>query len=396
MPRLLTFENVPILPYTWLLEALKPGGSAHCGGPLWPDWDRQTAARHCRRGRPVDTPPPLVPPEETLTEPVAWGGAVVHHFGHQIAEFATRILPTLREWPDATFAFGVKPETGIVSLDTAPRFFLESLAWLGVPANRVRIVSRPTLATRLLVAPQGEQFGALVGEIGPTADYLDSLDALVRHRLGAVDRRGTVYVSRAAQRTRFTGESMLETALARAGVTVFRPENFSIAEQMRCYATADRILFAEGSALHGLQLLGRGLGDVRVVVRRAGSTMARASIEPRTQSLAYLDYGVTHMHLLTPTGAPALNGGLVMLDEGRLLAGLESLGIHLRPHWETDRYRSACEDDAREWLGRACLHPWILIPGAADGIRACLIARGFGNLVPEMDETIARLRATGG
>jgi hypothetical protein len=384
---LLAFENVPILPYTWLLEASRPGGTAHCGGPLWPDWGRQTAARHCRRGRPVDVPPAALPPEETLTEPIAWSGAIVRHFGHQIAEFSTRILPTLRDWPEAVFAFGVKPESEIVSLDTTPRFFTELLAWFGVPPERVRIVSRPMLASRLLVAPQGEQFGALGGDIGPTPDYLDAVDEVVRLRLATVHRRGTLYVSRAAQRTRFAGEAELERALARAGVEIFRPENFPLQEQLRRYAGAERLLFAEGSALHGLQLLGRGLGDVCVLTRRAGSTMAAAAIRPRTRSLEYLDFSAGLVHTLDPSGRPGIHGGLAVLDERRLVGGLETLGIHVSPHWDATRFRAACDNDAREWISRACSGPSLAIPGAADTIRTSLAACGFAHLAPEVEGT---------
>lgn len=384
---LLCFENVPILPYTWLLEAARPGGTAHCGGPLWPDWDRQTAARHCRRGRPVDVPPPALQPRETLTEPVAWAGAIVRHFGHQIAEFSTRILPTLRDWPGAVFAFGVKPESGIVSLDTAPRFFTELLDWFGVPPHRVRIMSRPTLAARLLVAPQAEQFGGLEGGIGPTPDSLDAFDALARLRLGSVSGRGTLYVSRAAQRTRFAGEAELERALVRAGVEVFRPENFPLEEQLRRYAGAEQLLFAEGSAMHGLQLLGRGLGDVRVLSRRAGSTIAEAAIRPRARSLAYLNFGVTLVNLLKPSGLPGINGGLAVLDEAVLIDGLQNLGIAIAPYWDAACFREACERDIREWLGRACAGPRMSIPGTADAIRASLAACGFAHLVPEVDGT---------
>lgn len=122
-------------------------------------------------------PPAPLKPEETLTEPIAWAGGIVRHFGHQIAEFSTRILPTLRDWPGAVFAFGVKSESGIVSLDTAPAFFVEVLAWFGVPPERVRIVSRPTLASRLFVASRGEQFGALGGDIGAADAIRTSLTA---------------------------------------------------------------------------------------------------------------------------------------------------------------------------------------------------------------------------
>ena len=62
--------------------------------------------------------------------------------------------------------------------------------------------------------------------------------------------------------TGFAGEAYLEQVLERIGIGVIRPEKFSIAEQMATYRAAQTLMFAEGSALHGAQLLGRALGDV--------------------------------------------------------------------------------------------------------------------------------------
>lgn len=392
MPPLSAFDQVSVLPFTQLLEGWKPGGATHCGGPLWPEWDRQTAARHCRRGLPVDLPPVPAPPVETYDEPVAWGGAVVRHFGHQIADFSMRILPTLREWPDAVFAFAVKPEFGIVSPDSAPRFFSEVLAWFGTSLDRVRFVSRPTLASRLVVAAQAEQFGPVHGGVGPTNDHLDALDELVSRRLGAVPRRGQVYVSRAGQRWHVAGESALEVALARAGVEVFRPEEHPLTVQLQTYAAAERLLFAEGSALHALQLLGRGLGDVSVILRRPDFTMARPSLTPRVRSLTYLDFGVRLVHGLEPRGGVAKNAALTVLDEPLLIDGLERLGIRVAPHWDARRWHEACERDARAWLTSACEAPRLSIPGAAEAIRASLATCGFGHLVHVVDDAVSRLR----
>jgi len=391
MPPLLTFDDVPILPYSQLLEGFKPGGSAHCGGPSWPDWERQTEARHCRSGKPVDVPPDVVAPQDVIDEPVAWSGPIVRHFGHQIAEFSMRLLPTLREWPDAVFAFGVKPEFGIVSRDAAPPFFTEVLDWFGASPERIRIVSRPTVAARLLVAPQAEQFGMHGSEVGPTSDHLDALDALVERRLGPPDRRGTVYVSRAAQRWHCAGERATEAALARAGVDIMRPETLPLVEQLRRYAGADRLLFAEGSALHGLQLLGRGLGDVDVLLRRSGQAMARASIAPRARSVSYHDCGVRLVHGLEPTGIAAKNTALTVLDESLLVETLERLGIPIAAHWDSSGYRAACERDARAWLAHACESRRLAIPGAADAIRTSLAACGFGHLSDEVDAAVQGL-----
>ena len=102
---LLSFRDVVVTPYTDLLQFSQ--GEYHRGGPRWPDWDRQTVARQCRYGKPDDTEPPEAEPTARLGGPLAWGGAVTSVFGHQIADFSTRLLPTLDEVPDARFAYSM-------------------------------------------------------------------------------------------------------------------------------------------------------------------------------------------------------------------------------------------------------------------------------------------------
>lgn len=371
------FDDVPIMPYTRLLG----GGSPHEGGPVWPDWERQTTARHCRKGQPCDHPPIELPIEDILAEPVAWAGPIVPHFGHQISEFSLRILPTLAEWPEAVFAFAANPLRKITSPATAPGFFRDILAWFGVAPERTRVLAKPTLAPRLCVAPQAEQ----LGRIGPAPDYLDLLDALARQRLGRPVRRGRLYVSRAGQSARFAGERYLETTLVAAGVTVFRPEKVALAQQLRRYAIAEHVIFAEGSALHGTQLLGRTLGRVSILCRRPGSRVAEVFVQPRAQSLEYLDFGAKLIHGLDEAGKAADSRGITVLDEALLLDGLERLGIPIRRHWDSARYQAACVADTKEWLAHFARGRRLAVPGARERVLACLAACGFAALAPAID-----------
>ena len=373
-----TFRDVPIMPYSALLEQKPEGFVFHRGGPVWPDWDRQVTARYCHSGRPVDLPPVPLPIEDTIDEPLAWGGPVHRHFGHQIADFSTRLLPTLESWPDAVFAFGVGPKVRARSPADAPRFFTEILAWYGIPIDRVRWLDRPTLARCLLVAPQAE----IQRVPGERPHLLDALDALADRHLGTRSRSGTIYVSRAGQGTRFAGESELERALERAGVKTFRPETSELREQLATYFRADRLIFAEGSALHALQLLGRGIGEVHIIRRRPthGEGINAAFLQPRARQVVFHDLGPVLLHEHGPTGVPRFAKGLTVLDEDRLLAGFDGLGIPLRRHWDSPRYRSACDRDLREWLARTCTPQQRSIPGAAESLRTALDASGFGAL----------------
>ena len=124
------------------------------------------------------------------------------------------------------------------------------------PGDRVRILAGPVIADDLLVAPQAEQ----INGPGPSDEYLDALDELTVRRLGQPARHGIVYVSRAGMQARFAGEGYLEGALARAGVRILRPERMSLRVQLRAYLSAEQLIFAEGSAIHGRNSWGDLLG----------------------------------------------------------------------------------------------------------------------------------------
>jgi hypothetical protein len=371
---LLHFRDVLVTPYIELF-----GRSAHRGGPRWPDWSNQTTARFCRRGVPIDDEPPEMEPSSSLEDRVAWGGPVAYalgqvHFGHQIADFSTRLLPTLTELPDVRFAFGVKEEfqREPTSGEWMPPFFWEILDWYGISSERIDIIGEPTLAKRLVVAPQAEQ----IGGPGPQDWYLDLLDDHTASRLGRIERSGSLYVSRSTQPSHFAGEKYVERALQDRGFQVFYPETVTVEEQLRTFAAAESLIIAEGSALHLPQLMGRALGDVTVLVRHADWRLAKAELTPRARSLGYVDAvrGVLHAKDLT-LGGQALWRALYILDADRLEAGL-SLGSA----WERKAFDAAVEADVAEWLETERAAKRWQLPGSAEQVYEQLNALGLSHL----------------
>ena len=85
--------------------------------------------------------------------------AIVDAFGHQVADFSMRLVLMRATWPDLPIAFASRPDLGYHSRDSAPPWFGAILDWLGVPAERVRIITAPTRVRELYVAPQAEQLG---------------------------------------------------------------------------------------------------------------------------------------------------------------------------------------------------------------------------------------------
>ncbi len=378
-----------MVPYSDLLDRWRDG-EIHRGGPIWPEWEVQAEARHRRAGRPVDVRP--ADPQGPLEEagPMAWGGAIVDAFGHQLADFSTRLLASLRARPDLPIAFASRPDLGYADLASAPAHFRAILEWLGVPLAQVRLITAPTRATELFVAPQAEQLGGP----GPAAGYLDALDQLASARLGPrTPEAGLVYVSRAGMEARFAGEPYLEQVLRAAGVRVLRPERLPLHEQLRTYRNATHVMYAEGSALHALQLLGHVDADVGVLERRPGTRLAEDNLRARVRTLGYEEVAGGLVHGILPTGRPALPKGLSIADPERLQEAFARGGVDVRSAWDADAWAEARDADLLRWTETQAAEPGHLGAGSVEHILDGLERAGLGHLRDAAADRLEPLRA---
>lgn len=374
-----TFSEVVVVPFSELLWNGENYG-VHRGGPMWPDWAQQRSARHLRRAAPADELPKHSHPEKVLNQALFWAGPIAKHFGHMIADFGMRIIPTLQARPEAVFLTSSGTNAGVASEADIPEAYWAMMSWFGVTRDRVLFVDRPVLVRELSVAPQSEQ----VGWPGPTEQHLDAMDALVAERR-PTSRSRTVYVSRAGMQARMAGEAYLENRLRDYGVCVLRPEAIPLGDQLSLYLAADQLIFAEGSAVHALQLLGRLDAPVHIIERRPGWNIARASIEPRTPVLTYHDAGRNLIHGRLPFGGPALHAALMIADEEQVLAAFDTAHVHLRPRWDSTQFQEACTADVIQWLER---ERWNRTPGNAEDVLASLADAGLAFLAPVFDDPI--------
>ncbi len=240
MERSKSFRDVPITPYSELLMP-HSGRSYHKGGPLWPDWNREVFARHKRGGRPVDDPPVVRDgPLPVVDRPLVWWGAVTHHFGHQVADFSSRLIAAAGAEGRPDFAFARLVTGGGPFPARVPRFFRGICDYFGLERERVRILDEPVRARTLTVFAQEEQ----ISVVGPSPAYLDRLTDHAASRVPPRAGFERVYVSRAGMPTRFAGEAVLEEAFASAGFEVIRPETLPLMEQLAIYRAARVLVFA--------------------------------------------------------------------------------------------------------------------------------------------------------
>lgn len=387
----LVFGDVVVTPYAELLDS--PSGLSDArGGPIWPEWDRQVEARHCRGGRPCDRLPGSTGQPAATVARATWIGPIVRHYGHQVADFSMRILPSLLVDPDAKLLFATKPTLGIASLQEAPAFFHEILRWFGATIQQCELVAEPVVVTRLDVHAQAEQ---LLGP-GPGEGVLDALDHLTLSRLGD-DRKAqqkVALVTRGGVRGRpvggFAGEAYLERVARASGVEVIQPgPDTSLLAELKAYHSTDQLVFLEGSALHSLQLAGRLSADITVFSRGHGHHIAEANIAPRARSLNYVDATVGMVHGLRPSGEAAKPTGIAILDDERLLRALQDVGFAVASRWSTREFTSCRDEDVREWLRGFKAAGRSEVPGSRDEALRTLTDCGLPSLLPYARRVLA-------
>jgi hypothetical protein len=339
MAQMQVFSDVPVVPVTLVHQHVA------LGGPIWPDFASQTWVRHCRANQPLDQM--AVPPvgAQRLEGDAVWGGFLDAHFGHFVADHLPRLPAVLRERPDDIYLFTVDPG---VTRDTLPGWVAPLFQWIGLPMAQVRLVVEPLVVQRLWVGRQGE----MLPQVAPLPGYLEMIEPWAR---GLVPKWSPLlYVSRVGQSAKgggvHAGEAYVVGLLEKHGVTVLDPATAPLHDQLAAYAGAERIVFAEGSALHGRQLLGRLPQDMGVLRRRPGKRMAEASLLPRCRKVVYHDVGDQILMAYWKSGAKRPNPAMSLYDVGRLLRSLASYGIDLKPDWDITAYTEAVLADVEAWV----------------------------------------------
>jgi len=360
--------DVPVVPVTAVHQHVAEGG------PIWADFDRQTSLRHCRNGLPVDRRPHLAAEPQRRMGSAVWGGFLDRHFGHYMAEHFPRLPVALQNRPDDPYLFSVDP--GVQRQDI-PDWTWALLAWAGLGADRVQVVTDPVRVARLHAAPQAE----MLPQNAPAPAYLDLLADLAQARNLTPIPADLVYVTRAGLPQvgggGTAGEGHLVDCLTRLGVPVLDPGQSDLGHQMATYAGARHLVFAEGSALHGRQLLGRLPQRITVLRRRRGRAMARAMLTPRVEALTYREATATALVPHWRNGTPRPDPALSFYDLPALTAAFAALGVDLTTVWQPDGFRAALSRDLAGWIAHHRPPP----PLHA-AFRTSLAAIGLADLLP--------------
>ena len=326
---ILNLHNRLILPFLDILEGAV-GGSAYKGGPTHCTEALEPALRHFRGDRCIDNP--VFPPEDILKNTKIksgywfWCGPLCHHFGHQIADFGSRVLLSSMDWRPGSLLWMRKQHEPSSELHPWERFILNYLNPAGKP---VVIESEAMSVKNLVVYPQQARMHA-----SPTLAHLEAL-TLLQLQLEPVDVADVVYISRskiAACTTSsnlvgaYAGELAFEHILASKGVQVLYPENQSVPEQLKVYRSARTLIVAEGSAQHGLELLGFDQSkNVIVICRRPQKYELQLPLKARFPNAEFVEVSRT---FYTAPGAVPWKA-LAVLAWDRVAQSLKSIGVRL-------------------------------------------------------------------
>jgi hypothetical protein len=232
---------------------------------------------HFRYGRPISFVDilPLDHAEaavgRVVEEPTIYGGPLFRHFGHALCESIHRLWPrfALKELHGAKVAFNLVNNTKIMPYVT------EALNLHGFSKVDVIPIDEPILFKRLFVGPQARQMA------GPTLipNYRAMLDRELAWRLPPDGGQRRLYISRLRHHHTgsYYGETFVQSALAEEGFEAIYPEDHSLNELVTLLRSCSLAVFAEGSAIHALELCGSAVPAVAVISRRQNS---RERFEP--------------------------------------------------------------------------------------------------------------------
>lgn len=153
------------------------------------------------------------------------------------------------------------------------------------------------------------------------------------------DPKQKLYVTRTGlgpQAGRYACEDHLERMLAQEGYEIFAPEAHPVAEQVRRFQAAGKLIFAESSALHLFALVRRP-GQVSAVVQRRGDLPAIMAAQMADRP----GQPTRAINAISELWWPPMRGehlGLSVLDFARLRAALADMGLVSARSWpEPDR-----------------------------------------------------------
>ncbi len=264
--RISVLENI-------VLHPLRSGSSQSAiGYELSPEAGQPFDHLRFRRGQIVNSaiyhPRAGGRPGRRLPGTSLYGGVLFSPFGHFIAESLHRLWPALADpaLAEAPIVFH-STGPGLGAADGLPAWAAQIFAMLGIGTDRLTIVEEAIEAERLLVPQQASLLGQGPLHAGYAAVFPPPRpDARI-----ARPRRGHLYVSRSRylHKGSYLGEVLVEQVLAESGrFRIIHPQDHAVHDVVDALESSESAVFAEGSAIHVLELCREKVPRAFVILRR--------------------------------------------------------------------------------------------------------------------------------
>jgi hypothetical protein len=336
------------------IEAFKNPLLDYRGGLVLID-PKDSKLRQTRYWKPFDNFDPDAPVESHLDGEFIYAGPIYHHFGHFMAEMVHRIVQSKKLFSSGNWIFSDIAANDQKTYDYLPSWIKAILEFLEVESRSVTIIGKNTAVSRVSVVEQGSDFGG-----GPKPGYLSDLLEFSERRLQTLRHSDApipkVYVSRGGVRHggAFLGESYIENHLEREGFFIFRPEQYTPSKQMDVYRKAEVLVFPEGSACHGTELLGQSaLNRCYFISRRETHfEIFRRVLSPRSKEFKSLvqSMPVGSIAANPSTKEPYMHMGASLFDIGALIHFFRENEIALMNNVNSRDYFDAAEADLMKYF----------------------------------------------
>ena len=292
------------------------------GGPEWKDWDVEIEGRisidkHFDDARCSDKFKSLYKSNSIVKGYWLWGGFLVDHFGHLIADHLTRVIEYLSyvhyvsdtPYTLTGIVFSCEPETR--PSKNLVKLIKDIINYFTDEKINIKYINEATTFENLVIAKQGERRDASNSESSMPSKYYQSylIKNQIKNSLNNTNRNLKLYISRAGLKesnAKFLGHEYIENYIEKQGCLVVRPETLDITTQVRLLSKAADIIIDEGSSLHAFQLLGKISGSVTILSRYLNPSMRLNCINSRLIKPANI-VSITAGLVTTHTAANALS-----------------------------------------------------------------------------------------
>lgn len=216
---------------------------------------------------------------EVIERPTLFCGLVLEQFGHVLLNSLGRLWALDQLPPDTLLVFTPKRRQHAGDYPHLPAV----LSMLGIE-NDFLVRSQAMRFTNLWTA--SDLFGERHGGRG-TLEFYYWVDRQLLPA-PAMENGRKLYVSRSSlglKMGRYANEIWLEGMLAQQGYEVFHPEKYSLQDQIDAFRRAEKLIFAEGSALHLFAMVRReGQSAAMIKRRRELPPLIKAQMDDRTSA----------------------------------------------------------------------------------------------------------------